>query len=46
MDPFCLRTTAATKRALDVQVARYLFATNTPFRAVENPEFIDMVSLL
>lgn len=33
------------RKKLDIQVARFIFATNTPFRHVEHPEFISMMQL-
>lgn len=41
-----LKTSQTEKAALDEQVARFIFATNTAFSAVEHPEFIKLVELL
>jgi len=34
------------KKQLDLQVAHYIFATNTSFRSVENTEFLKLVNML
>jgi uncharacterized protein YuzB (UPF0349 family) len=46
MEEFVTRTPVATKSVIDEQVARYLYATNTSFKAVEHAEFKKLVSLL
>ena len=43
---FVTRTSQSEKNKLDLQIARYLYATNTPFRAVEHPEFKKMINAL
>lgn len=39
MDTFVIRTTQYEKEKLDNQVARFIFASNSPFRTVEHPQF-------
>ena len=39
MDAFALRTSADQKARIDMQVARFFFGSNLPFRVVENNEF-------
>ena len=34
------------KNQIDEQLARYIFATNAPFRSVEPPEFKRLIGLL
>jgi hypothetical protein len=46
MNSFVIHTTRDFKENIDNQVARYLFATNTPFKAVEHPEFKTLLSAL
>lgn len=41
-----ITTTKSQKQVLDQEVANYIFATNTPFHAVEHPQFIKMVQKL
>lgn len=41
---FFVRTTSEQKKSIDKQIARYIFATNTPFRNVEHPQFLKLVS--
>lgn len=41
-----MRTTEADKHNLDTQVARFIYATNTAFRAVEHKEFVKLVNML
>lgn len=40
---FAIRTTAKDKHRIDMQVARFVYATNSAFRIVEHAEFIKMV---
>lgn len=46
MNQFVVRTTQADKQNLDVQVARFIYATNTAFRAVEHGKFIKLINML
>lgn len=46
LDRFTIRTTAKEKNQLDLQIARFIFGTNSAFRHVEHPEFVKMVQLL
>lgn len=46
MNQFVVRTSQHDKKQLDLQVARFIFATNTSFRSVENTEFVKLVNLL
>lgn len=38
LNQFVVRTTQVDKQNLDIQVARFIYATNTAFRAVEHVE--------
>ena len=40
---FVVETSKTKKVALDQQIANYIYATNTTFRAVEHDQFIKMV---
>lgn len=46
MSSFVIRTNQSEKDKLDIQIARYLYATNTSFRAVEHREFKKMINAL
>ena len=46
MDQFVLKTSEMEKAALDLQVARYIYATNTPFCATSHPEFMKLLKML
>lgn len=46
LESYMVRTTSKQKTSLDEQVARFIFATNTSFRSVEHPEFIQLVNQL
>lgn len=46
LDHYVLRTSQIEKDAIDEQVGRYVYATNTPFSAVTHPEFIKLVQML
>lgn len=46
MDAFAVRTSADQKARIDMQVARFFFGSNLPFRVVENNEFSKLVELL
>jgi len=46
LNQFVVRTTQADKHNLDIQVARFIYATNTAFRAVEHVEFVKLVNML
>jgi hypothetical protein len=41
-----IRKSEANRRKLDVQVVRFIFATNTSFRAVEHAEFLKLITML
>lgn len=43
---FVITTSKSEKEVLDQEVANYIFATNTPFHAVEHPQFIKMINKL
>ncbi|GBP53013.1 hypothetical protein EVAR_80975_1 [Eumeta japonica] len=45
MSQFVVKTTQKEKHKIDLQVARYFYATNTPFRHCEHPEFIKLMEL-
>jgi len=46
MGPHIFKTTPEERRALDEQVGRLVYATNSSFRFVEHPEFIKLVEML
>ena len=46
MSQFIHRTTCSEKEQIDLQMAKYISATNTPFSAVQNSEFKKLVQLL
>lgn len=46
LNQFVVRTTQADKHNLDIQVARFIYTTNTAFCAVEYIEFIKLVNML
>ena len=43
---FVVQTSATLQDQLDLQVTRFVYATNTAFTAVEHPEFVKMVQML
>ncbi|KAM7168759.1 ligand-dependent nuclear receptor corepressor-like protein isoform 12-T13 [Macrochelys suwanniensis] len=45
-DNFVIRTSRLQKEVNDEKIARFVYATNTPFRMIENPHFINMVQSL
>lgn len=46
INKFVVKTSKTDKASLDQQIANYLYATNTPFRAVEHDQFIKMIRML
>ena len=46
LDSYVTKTTKSEKEALDEQIAKFVYATNSSFRIVEHAEFIRMVQLL
>lgn len=46
MSNFVVKTTARDKEKLDVQLARFVFGTNSAFALVEHPEFIKFCEML
>ena len=46
MSQFVARISQSQKTALDEQVARMIFATNSPFQLVEHPEFQKLMLML
>lgn len=46
MEPFIIRTSIANKKKFDLQIAKFIYATNSAFRHVEHPEFIKLINLL
>lgn len=46
MKKFTISTGREDKKKIDLQVARYMFATNTPFHHVEHPEFLKLIEYL
>ena len=45
LDSYLIKTTKPEK-AIDEQIARMIYATNSPFRMVDHPEFIKMIHFL
>ena len=43
---YVMKTSKSESELLDLQIARYIYATNTPFVAVEHPEFIKPIKML
>lgn len=46
LDRYVVKTPKALKESIDHQVARTVFATNSPFAFVENKEFISLIQML
>ncbi|XP_019379387.1 PREDICTED: uncharacterized protein LOC109302279 [Gavialis gangeticus] len=46
MDGFVARTSKYQQDTIDEKIARFIYATNSPFRIVNNKHFIDMVESL
>ncbi|XP_067412762.1 heterogeneous nuclear ribonucleoprotein U-like protein 1 isoform X2 [Emydura macquarii macquarii] len=46
MDGFVVRTSKYQQDTIDEKIARFIYATNSPFRIVNNKHFIDMVESL
>ena len=46
LSSFVVRTSSTEKSAIDEQVARTIYATNSPFRFVEHPEFQKLMSMM
>lgn len=46
MSNFVVKTSSCQKEELDLQIARYVYATNSPFSVVEHPEFKKMVNMM
>ena len=42
---FVRSTTASEKEALDLQIARFIYATNSPFILAENKEFLKLIEM-
>jgi len=45
-DAGIIKTSTTYKKALDEQVAKYFYATNTPFLHADHPEFIKLCTML
>ncbi|KAI6649837.1 Transposase [Oopsacas minuta] len=43
---YVMKTSKSEAELLDLQIARYIYATNTPFIAVEHPEFMKLIKML
>ena len=43
---YMVKTSKLEAELLDEQIARYFYATNTPFVAVEHPEFVKLINML
>jgi len=46
INSFVIKTTAAEEAALNIQVARYVYSSNSPFTCVENKEFLKLIEML
>jgi len=46
LDNFVMKTSKSEKEALDEQIAKFVYATNSSFRIVKHDEFIRMIQLL
>ncbi|CAH1960992.1 unnamed protein product [Acanthoscelides obtectus] len=46
VDSFVVKTTCSESKKIDIQVARFVYATNCAFRAVEHPEFKRLMGML
>ncbi|XP_050810205.1 uncharacterized protein LOC127051646 isoform X2 [Gopherus flavomarginatus] len=46
IDKFVIRTSRLQKEVIDEKIAPFVYATNSPFRIIENPHFINMVQSL
>lgn len=46
LDSFLVRTSAVEKQKFDIQVARFIYATNCAFRTVDHPEFKKLLEIL
>jgi len=45
MNAYLVRTTKAQKDALDLQIARFVYSSNSAFRVVEDPQFIKIFDI-
>ena len=43
---YVMKTSKSESELLNLQIARYIYETNTPFVAVEHPEFIKLIKML
>lgn len=46
MVSFITRTSSAEKNNIDIQIARFLYSTNSSFRHVDHPEFKKLINIL
>ena len=46
LDNFVTKTSKVEKEAFDAQVAKFIYATNSSFRIVEHPEFVQLIEML
>ncbi|CAJ0940114.1 unnamed protein product [Ranitomeya imitator] len=46
IDRFVIRTSRLEKELIDEKIAQFIYATNSSFRLIENPHFINMVQSL
>lgn len=46
MKRFIIATSQEDKKKIDLQLSRYMFATNTPFNHVEHPELLKLMEIL
>lgn len=46
MEQYVIKTSATEKKELDTQVAKFVFATNSPFTVTEHDEFVKLCSML
>ena len=46
MDNFVMKTSGNEKAAIDLQITRFVCATNSPFSIMEHPEFLKLITML
>ena len=46
MTNFVMQTSTTEKSNIDLQIARFVCATNSPFSIVEHPKFLKLIAML
>ncbi|KAI6659886.1 hypothetical protein LOD99_14226 [Oopsacas minuta] len=46
VNKYVMKTSKSEAELLDLQIARYIYATNMPFIAVEHPKFIKLIKMV